>query len=72
MPPSDSPSETITLRGPSEALGNALTLVYEKANSVTTRVVDAPDWIHKYIVGKKGANIRNITVNYPKVNHLTQ
>jgi len=66
LPPSDSTSETITIRGPAEALGNALTMVYEKANSVLTRVIEAPDWIHKYIVGKKGANIRNITANYPK------
>lgn len=67
MPPTESSSETITLRGPTEALGNALTLVYEKANSVITRTVDAPSWIHKYIIGRKGANIRNITMNYEKV-----
>lgn len=67
MPSTESPSETITLRGPTEALGNALTLVYEKANSVITRTVDAPAWIHKYVIGRKGANIRNITMNYEKV-----
>lgn len=44
----------------------ALTMVYEKANSIISRTVEAPDWIHKYIVGKRGANIRNITINYPK------
>ena len=30
MPPLDSDNETITLRGDSDKLGNALTLVYEK------------------------------------------
>merc|ERR1719412_2365659 len=34
MPSSDSTSETITLRGPQDKLGLALTKVYEKANSV--------------------------------------
>ncbi|CAL8135568.1 unnamed protein product [Orchesella dallaii] len=67
MPPSDSTSETITLRGPAEVLGPALTLVYEKANSVITRNVEAPAWLHKHVIGKKGSNIRNITANYPKV-----
>lgn len=67
LPPNDQPSDTVTLRGPTEALGTALNLVYEKANSVITRTVDAPAWIHKYIIGKKGANIRNITQGYNNV-----
>jgi len=65
MPATDT-SDTITLRGPPEALGNALTLVYEKANSVVSRVVEASDWLHKYIVGRKGINIKTITMKYPK------
>jgi len=66
MPPSDSPSETITLRGPAEALGTALTVVYEKANSVVTRTIEAPAWIHKHVIGKQGSNIKKITANFPK------
>lgn len=34
VPPSDSPSETITLRGIPDKLGAALTLVYSKVNYV--------------------------------------
>lgn len=67
IPPSDTPSETITLRGPTEVLGTALNLVYEKANSVITRQVDAPAWIHKYIIGKKGANIQKLTAGFNNV-----
>ncbi|RXG56235.1 Vigilin [Armadillidium vulgare] len=67
MPPSDSPSETITLRGPQEKLGTALTLVYEKASSVVTENVKAPSWLHKFIIGRKGSSIRNITQDLPKV-----
>jgi len=66
MPPSDSPSETITLRGPAEALGTALTMVYEKANSIVSRHVEAPAWIHKHVIGKQGSNIKRITQDYPK------
>lgn len=67
VPPLDSPSETITLRGEQDKLGPALTMVYSKANSVQTSEVSAPAWLHRFIIGKKGANIRRITEEYPKV-----
>lgn len=41
--------------------------VYEKANSVRSSDVDAPSWIHKYIIGRKGAVIKEICQNLPKV-----
>lgn len=58
---------TITLRGPHDKLGLALSVVYDKANSVRSSDVDAPAWLHKYIIGRKGANIKEITQNMPKV-----
>lgn len=67
MPPSDTPNDTITLRGPQDKLGQALSMVYLKANSVRTTTVSAPAWIHKYIIGRKGANIKQITQDLPKV-----
>jgi len=67
MPSNDSESETITLRGPQDKLGLALTKVYEKANSVTSLVVDCPSWLHKYIIGKKGAGIQKISAELSKV-----
>ncbi|KAH1009812.1 vigilin [Dendroctonus ponderosae] len=67
MPPSDSSVDTITLRGPPEKLGLALNVVYEKANSVRSTDVTAPSWLHKYIIGKKGQKIKEITQNLPKV-----
>ncbi|XP_017771601.1 PREDICTED: vigilin [Nicrophorus vespilloides] len=67
MPPSDSATDTITLRGPHDRLGPALGKVYEKANSVRSTDVQAPSWIHKYIIGRKGASIKEITQNYAKV-----
>lgn len=67
MPPSDVATDTITLRGPQDKLGQALSMVYTKANSVRSATVCAPAWIHKYIIGRKGANIRSMTQDLPKV-----
>lgn len=68
MPSSDSTTGTITLRGPQDKLGQALDKVYEKANSVKTASIEAPSWVHKYIIGRKGVNIKKITQDLPKVN----
>merc|ERR1719418_419544 len=72
MPPNDSTSETITLRGPQAKLGMALTKVYEKANSVVNLVLPCPTWLHKYIIGKKGAGIQRISQDLPKVHIVFQ
>jgi len=72
MPPSEGDSETITLRGPQEKLGLALTKVYEKANSVVNHVIACPAWLHKYIIGKKGAGIQKISQDLPKVHIVFQ
>ena len=45
----------------------ALTKVYEKANSVVSCEVVCPTWLHKYIIGKKGASIQKLTCDLPKV-----
>ncbi|CAH2073927.1 unnamed protein product, partial [Iphiclides podalirius] len=67
MPPPDSPTGTITLHGPHNKIGIALSMVCDKANSVKTATVDAPTWIHKYIIGKNGSNIKKITQDFSKV-----
>ncbi|KPI91491.1 Vigilin [Papilio xuthus] len=67
MPPPDSPTGTITLHGPHNKIGIALSMVCDKANSVKTATVDAPTWIHKYIIGKNGSNIKKITQDLSKV-----
>lgn len=41
-------------------LFSALTKVYEKANSVVTYNVNCPTWLHKYIIGKKGAKLQTL------------
>ncbi|XP_051968611.1 vigilin-like isoform X1 [Xyrauchen texanus] len=67
MPPLESASETIILRGEPEKLGPALTQVYAKAKSVIELKVIAPAWLHRFIIGKKGQNISRITQQLPKV-----
>ncbi|XP_053314560.1 vigilin [Spea bombifrons] len=67
IPPSDSSSETVILRGEPEKLGQALTEVYAKANSFTVATVSAPSWLHRFIIGKKGQNLAKITQQIPKV-----
>jgi len=67
MPSPDSNSETITLRGPQQKLGLALNKVYEKANSVVNESVHCPTWLHKYIIGRKGAGIQKISQDLQKV-----
>merc|ERR1712079_662150 len=70
MPSSDSPSETITLRGPQDKLGLALTKVYEKANSVVSHDVHCPTWLHKYLIGKKGAKLQTLIGDLSKQVHI--
>ncbi|XP_061189597.1 vigilin-like [Saccostrea echinata] len=65
--PTQDSVETITLRGEQDKLGPALTMVYSKANSVVFAEVDAPAWLHRYVIGKQGANVKKITQDFPKV-----
>jgi len=67
VPASVENSDTITLRGAPEKLGNALNVVYQKANSIKSVEIDAPSWIHKYIIGRRGDNIRKFNEEYPNV-----
>ena len=41
--------------------------MYEKANSVVSYDVVCPTWLHKYIIGKKGASIQKLTSELTKV-----
>jgi len=67
MPSTESDSETVTLRGPQDKLPFALTKVYEKANSMMTYEINCPNWLHKYIIGRKGAAIQKLNEEYPNV-----
>ena len=70
VPSSDSDNETIILRGDGDKLGNALTMVYEKANSCITAELHAPKWLHRFIIGRKGENIKKITQDLDNKIHI--
>jgi predicted RNA-binding protein YlqC (UPF0109 family) len=61
VPPLDNPSTSIVLRGSSLKLGEAVTMVYHKAESFQVCNIPAPAWIHKYLIGKDGSKIQEIT-----------
>lgn len=65
VPKLDSPSETIYLYGEESKLGAALSQVIAKSNSVVTTRIDVPSWLHRHMIGEKGANISKITAEYP-------
>ena len=66
VPPEDADNENITLRGEPAAIALALPLVCQKAQSVITRELRCPLWLHRHIIGLKGAGIRAITEHHPK------
>lgn len=51
-------SDSITLRGPPERLGDALALVYSKASSVISQEIHYPEWMCRFLIGPKGATLR--------------
>lgn len=67
VPATDSPSETIILRGEQPALVHALTMMYEFANSMVADTCEIAPWLHKYIIGKGGANLKKIAADMPKI-----
>jgi ribosomal protein S3 len=67
IPRADNNSETISLFGEDNKLGAALTQVYSKANSQISTQIAVPSWLHRYIIGEKGANISKITADFPGV-----
>lgn len=66
VPPEQDNSETILLRGDPEKLAVALPLVYQKASSVITVQLECPVWLHRFIIGQGGSNIRALVGDPPK------
>lgn len=48
-------------------VGNSFNFFSVQANSVVFAEVEAPAWLHRYGIGKQGANVRKITQEFPKV-----
>ncbi|RWS27624.1 vigilin-like protein [Leptotrombidium deliense] len=67
MPPTDSASETITLRGEQEKLGPALSVLYEKAHSEVESVMNIESWVQKRLFGPKKTKLQDIKQSFPNV-----
>ncbi|CAI2327293.1 unnamed protein product [Caenorhabditis sp. 36 PRJEB53466] len=63
VPPEDSNSDQITLIGAANDLAKALALVIERASSVVTQSIAAPNWLHKHLIGPKGATLAALVPN---------
>jgi len=59
-------SQTIKLFGLEDKLSSALSLLFEKANSIKTCDVECPAWLLKFVIGKNGENIRSLSEKFPK------
>ncbi|OQV12134.1 Vigilin [Hypsibius exemplaris] len=67
LPPSNSDSNSVTLRGNPAKFGEALNIVFAKANSVVRLEVKAPTWVHKHMIGRGGEKVRDMAASYPEV-----
>ncbi|CAG9535090.1 unnamed protein product [Cercopithifilaria johnstoni] len=67
VPPEEEDSDTITLRGDPTKLGEALAMVYAKASSVITAEITCESWMHKFLIGPKGATLETLVPNKDKV-----
>ncbi|VBB30290.1 unnamed protein product [Acanthocheilonema viteae] len=65
--PEEEDSDTITLRGDPTKLGEALAMVYAKASSVITAEITCESWMHKFLIGPKGATLETLVPNKDKV-----
>ena len=61
VPSQDAPSDTITLRGEQAQMGAAITLVFSNASSHLDAQLEAPEWMHRLLIGQKGATIKEIS-----------
>ncbi|KAK7600960.1 hypothetical protein V9T40_008401 [Parthenolecanium corni] len=66
VPPAEESVDSITLLGPYKVLGEALKYLHAKATSMQCLEIDAPSRIRRLIIGKKGANIREIQDCFPQ------
>lgn len=63
VPAEDSGSDQVTLIGNAQDLAKALALVIERASSVVTQSISAPNWLHKHLIGPKGATLTALVPN---------
>ncbi|XP_076365239.1 vigilin-like isoform X2 [Tachypleus tridentatus] len=66
VPSLRSPSETTIWRR-CDKLGATPSLLIEKATKVVMAELSAPGWLHKHIVGRKGASVKHVIQGFPMI-----
>lgn len=56
--PTDVNSDEITLRGDTTRFGDALAMLYERASSTVTSQITVEHWMHRLLIGPKGATLQ--------------
>lgn len=67
VPPEDEESDTLTLRGPQDRLGDALALVYSKASSIISAEIRYAEWMRRFLIGPKGATLQSLVPKQEKL-----
>uniref|UniRef100_A0A0N4ZAE0 Vigilin n=1 Tax=Parastrongyloides trichosuri TaxID=131310 RepID=A0A0N4ZAE0_PARTI len=60
VPAEDDESENITIHGTGDNIIQALSSVYARATSIISTEIKADQWLHKYLIGPKGANLQTL------------
>ncbi|KAI6217555.1 ViGiLN-like protein [Aphelenchoides besseyi] len=68
VPAEEENSDTLTLRGPQEKLGEALTLVYSRASSIISLQLKYPEWQKPFLLGKKGSKLQELVPKQDRLN----
>jgi len=64
VPGQDDNSNVITLRGEQQDMGAAITAVYGFASSHQDAFIACPEWMHRLLIGQKGATIKDISEKF--------
>ncbi|TKR81805.1 hypothetical protein L596_015621 [Steinernema carpocapsae] len=70
VPSEEEKSDVITLHGEQSKLGLALAQIYSKAASHVSTNIKCPMWMHKKLIGPKGATLEKLVPESKEFNNL--
>ena len=68
VPPIDSDSPTLQVRGPVDGVGEAIKRIFRRAHSMKKIEIESPGHFHKYLMGPKASNMQYFKDNFPRTN----
>jgi hypothetical protein len=63
----DQSSDAVTLRGPQNRLGDALSAVYTRASSIVSKELPYLEWQKRFLIGQKGATLQQLVPNQERL-----